>query len=473
MNVLYKILFVFLLLSLHACALDKPLSQSDQDITNEEIRAVQKQLQEQPNDIVLNRKLIEAYLDKFNKNKSRKLALLLIEQAEKYLVLNSDDEPVKLVLYEFLARDALFKHSGKNLPRLSTIFNNSALIKQTTYAPPSAIEAYILLDRGLNKGNIPLVKKKLHDAIKENPNYTKSYRMLSSIYRLENRFNLAIAILRQSEKINANDPALYKTIGDLYINKARAKTSCFVADEANLKKALQAYRQAVKLSPDDTETHENLAELYHWTRKIPLYLHEAKRLYELDQKSLSGRHYYAESLFWRNPATAYLQISKLLQDDPNDPLTLSLQTRYYFMSGQWQQALKVSETQRSSAREYEFYRLLREYLILRKLGKADAARAFFTDKTAQIDLKDWELQLKKYYLGEITEQGLLSKSADVCEITEAYFYIGFDHWLKGNTGQARDYFNKTLSQGHPAYIEHNAAKNLLPLLDSTDYSSRN
>ena len=205
-----RIFFVLLLLGLHGCASNPLFSTHDANTSSEEIRAVQGQLQQQPQDIALHRRLIGLYLDKFNQNKSRRVALLLIEQAEKYLQLNPQDEPVKLVLYEFLARDALSQRSEQHLPRLHELFNDSALLRQTSYVPPSAVQAYILLDNRLNDENKLRLKNALHTAMRENPNYTKSYRMLSSIYRLERRYTLAIAILHRSEKINANDPTLYK-----------------------------------------------------------------------------------------------------------------------------------------------------------------------------------------------------------------------------------------------------------------------
>ena len=80
-----RIFFVLLLLGLHGCASNSLFSPHDADTSSEEIRTVQGQLQQQPQDIALNRKLVGLYLDKFNQNKSRRVALLLIERAEKYL----------------------------------------------------------------------------------------------------------------------------------------------------------------------------------------------------------------------------------------------------------------------------------------------------------------------------------------------------------------------------------------------------
>lgn len=111
------------------------------------------------------------------------------------------------------------------------------------------------------------------------------------------------------------------------------------------------------------------------------------------------------------------------------------------------------------------YRALWLYLAEIELSKEQA------DKTLaalmpKLDEKQWSRQIAAFYLGQISEQQLLTVASDNVtepkqlaeQLCEVYFYLAKWHALQNNPTQAIEYYKKTLSTNIYEFVEHRYAR---------------
>jgi len=90
-------------------------------------------------------------------------------------------------------------------------------------------------------------------------------------------------------------------------------------------------------------------------------------------------------------------------------------------------------------------------LALRHLGRQEEARKKLDAYTGQEKAfaayrkhAEWEALLLSYEAGKTTESELIGKAETTAQKTEAYFYVGYEYFLKGDKQNAREYFQKTV-----------------------------
>lgn len=90
-------------------------------------------------------------------------------------------------------------------------------------------------------------------------------------------------------------------------------------------------------------------------------------------------------------------------------------------------------------------------LALRHLGRDEEANKQLEAYARQEetlakyhDYPEWEALLLSYEAGIAAEPELIGKAETFEEKSEAYFYVGYEYFLKGNKLKAREYFQKTL-----------------------------
>lgn len=111
------------------------------------------------------------------------------------------------------------------------------------------------------------------------------------------------------------------------------------------------------------------------------------------------------------------------------------------------------------------YRALWQYIIEREL---DEQQALASLQAARQNLSDdnWATQIVDFYLGDITENQLLSvlvygvtsQEQLTDRLCEAYFYLGKYHSANEMFGKASNYFKLTLSTNVYQYVEHRYAR---------------
>lgn len=121
------------------------------------------------------------------------------------------------------------------------------------------------------------------------------------------------------------------------------------------------------------------------------------------------------------------------------------------------------------------YRALWQYIIARELNEQQANAVLQSART-QLSNENWATQIVDFYLGEITENQLLSGLVSgvtsqeqlTDRLCEAYFYLGKYHSANEMFGKASNYFKLTLSTNVYQYVEHRYARLELNLLRDQD-----
>lgn len=115
-------------------------------------------------------------------------------------------------------------------------------------------------------------------------------------------YNNAIAVCKKILRVNKEDPEVYKTLGDLYIQQGlvnEAITNLLEYAERKIKQgkadeAFPIYHQIVELNPQNLAVRSKLAEMYLTQKKIPEAIEEFSQLAKTYRDQ--GRTIEAESL---------------------------------------------------------------------------------------------------------------------------------------------------------------------------------
>jgi lipoprotein NlpI len=73
----------------------------------------------------------------------------------------------------------------------------------------------------------------------------------------------------------------------------------------------------------------------------------------------------------------------------------------------------------------------------------------------------WESNLGSYWLKETGEDELMSYAKNVCQRSEADFYIGYNYFKEGNLLEAKSHFEQILNNHVYDYVEYKMARFLL------------
>ncbi len=115
-------------------------------------------------------------------------------------------------------------------------------------------------------------------------------------------YNNAIAVCKKILRVNKDDPEVYKTLGDLYIQQGlvnEAITNLLEYAERKIKQgkadeAFPIYHQIVEINPQNLAVRSKLAEMYLTQKKIPEAIEEFSQLAKTYRDQ--GRMIEAESL---------------------------------------------------------------------------------------------------------------------------------------------------------------------------------
>ncbi len=111
------------------------------------------------------------------------------------------------------------------------------------------------------------------------------------------------------------------------------------------------------------------------------------------------------------------------------------------------------------------YRSLWLYLAEIEVSKAQADKTL-TDALPKLDEKQWSRQIAAFYLGQISEQQLLTLASSPVtdpkqlaeQLCEVYFYLAKWHALQNNPTKAIEYYKKTLATNIYEFVEHRYAR---------------
>jgi len=226
------------------------------------------------------------------------------------------------------------------------------------------------------------------------------------------------------QRLETNDPEAWDSLGQEYARAGRD-------DEA-----LAAFQKAAQLDPSGG------SDLHNYHHNIGrVFLKKAQ--YEQARKEFMEAHRLRPT-----------------DSTPDHQIGVS-----YFLEGRFQDAVRALKTdpwdvscdvedcpaRAQMVGRYRNNQAILSTLALRHLGRDEEAKkqleAYARQEEALAkyhDHPEWEALLLSYEAGITTEPELIGKAETFEEKSEAYFYVGYEYFLKGNKLKAREYFQKTL-----------------------------
>lgn len=134
----------------------------------------------------------------------------------------------------------------------------------------------------------------------------------------------------------------------------------------------------------------------------------------------------------------------------------------FFYMDRFDQAAKDIAKAAQVAPRYALYYSVWSYLAIERQGQD--GKAVLKVRVQNLDLKEWPGPLASLYLGDITPEKVIAKTADSNKLQEkanrctAYFHIGQYYLLQGDKAQAAEMFRKAVATGDTRVIEHAAAR---------------
>lgn len=155
----------------------------------------------------------------------------------------------------------------------------------SSYRYVTCANLYAKATHELEEGNLSGAKEGLEKAIRLNPWHADAHYELATVFKKMSKKKEALEYMSRAIALNGNNPDYHVGIGFLYFNdfsdKVKARKhfeQAFVLDKTNysacymlaivseserdLGKAIYFYKKAIKLDPDLTMAHKQLAALY-------------------------------------------------------------------------------------------------------------------------------------------------------------------------------------------------------------------
>jgi len=191
-------------------------------------------------------------------------------------------------------------HPGTDFDLRKLASANSAA---TQAAVQKALETGQISD-DLKRQMSPEQKAALQKQIDEQSGKIKKQKQLNDSFNegvvdLQNKqFEPAVAALLKAAEVDPNQPAVYSNLGDAYTGIAKSKTGADFDD--NITKALEAYKKALELGPDEAGTHNNYGLALAINKKYPEAEAELRKAAELDPPNAYKKFYNLGALLSNN-----------------------------------------------------------------------------------------------------------------------------------------------------------------------------
>lgn len=459
-----RLLAGLMLFTLASCSVQTPLKKSElttaplSGATSADIIDLEQQVAAQPNNPELLFNLGIAYLTEDEANKTTKNQSIALNTFSKVLTLVPGNVATLKAIYNIHYENAM-KGNDNAFSAASKIFFDLPPAQRDNLNPPSLakfVHLYILNKQSQGKYITDIYKALLAASI-EHPGNDKPYIQLAKMYREQQYYPLALATLKLgTENIN-NSPELYKYIANTY--EARAAVSgCSYEKTAYLHSAIDYYKRAVPLQPDDIELHHNLAQLYMDNNLYQLALHEASIVVELNPSaenlafaaqnySIVGNQQKANELLMR------AKHAGLATSD-------SIYHEIYMNSGQWTKAALSFTDYLQAQAQINVYDFIKAEIIGQQ---ADIEfNQLASNKKVQFS-SEWEAAIFAFWTNKITRAQLEKNATNRCELTEYFFYSGYRDLQAGNKLVAKQQFTSAMQQQTYRFIERPLARYFLTL----------
>jgi len=300
----------------------------------------------------------------------------------------------------------------------------------------------------------------LKEALRLNPDDPETHKALAKVYIGQGKNELAISELKEAARLNPDDPETHKALGGIYEEKVYSGEKGW--DDEAIELAIKEFKEVIRLTPEDAYAHRTLGWLYRHKELFDLNVFEAKEALRL-KKSATNYRALGDAYLWKGDYDkAIKEFREALRLKPDFAEIHTYIAYTYFLEGRFEDAIEEFEKYFGSLEspygDINSYRIIWQNLSLKHIGKNAEAKKLIEDFATGYKGEGWELDVFRYHQGKLTESELISRPRHKGDRCEAYFYIGYQHLLKGDKQKAREYFQKTLDTKAFGYYEYIGAR---------------
>lgn len=412
-----------------------------------------------PNDALARGQLADAYFARYQRQHLSADRNAAIGQYRTLLEQLPDHVGGNIALYALLTAKAMADRVKLLLPELYKLFERTPAIGESGLLAPSLISAMIDLSNKRLGDDLSGVRDLLRQAAKEIPGSPKPHMIMAGLFLKKKRFELAAAALERAVVLAPDKPDPHMMLANVLYQQLD-KSGC-MDNRKLLQRTLKATKSAARFKPDESGLHFMLAKLYLALGEDRLYLLEAQKVAE-HAKDEFGRLFYAGA---RRDLGDIAGAFKAYEASGKTYEYMRVREeglgRTYFMTMDWAAAERHMEISESASTRPDIYKRLLRSLAEEKQGHAGKAKQLLLDFPGHGLEKEWHQQLHAYHLKNISSDELLAHAKNVCDQTEAHFYIGFQHWLAGDIDATKASFRKVLEVGYRPSREFTMARYIL------------
>jgi len=428
----------------------------EQQHIDEHIKSLEQQANNQPSNPEAFFNLGIAYLNEDEANKSTKNHKAALTAFHKVLKLAPGNIATLKAIYD-IHYDQAMRGEDNGFKNAKKTFNEIPPAQRNNLNPPSLarfVYLYIVNKETRGKNTIDIYNALLSASV-EQPSNDKAYLQLARMYREQTHYPLALATLKLGEESIKDSPELYKAIASTYEAKAELN-GCSYEKTTDLYAAIEYYKRAIPLDPDNANLHYHLAQLYIDNNLYPLALNETTIILALDPSAknlaLAAQHY---SIIGNQQ-----KANELLERAKNAGLTYSDSAFHeiYMNSGQWQKAASSFTEYLHAQKHINVYDVVKADIIGQQ---ADIEFSMLAkDKNIRFN-NEWEAAIFAYWTNKISSNQLEKNVRNSCERTEYYFYSGYRGLQLGNKHFAKQQFASVMQQKTYRFIERPLARYFL------------
>jgi lipoprotein NlpI len=240
--------------------------------------------------------------------------------------------------------------------------------------------------------------------------------------------------------------------------------------------AIQSFKQAIRIRPDNAVAYGNLGSAYAALGKNEEAINSFKQSLRLNPNLVPVQFSLGDLYSSLGQFEEAIKIySQIIHDHPKFPQPYYNRSYSYLSSGQG--AAAAADAQASLnimgwRNEHSQYMVIVEYFGYRRAGSAADATRVLDEAAAKCDTQAWPYPVIRYLRHEITAQDLIKAVTDNNKMTEARAYIGLDLSLAGHQQEALEQFQWVEANGKRTYLEYRLALAEMRRLKNTDVKSQ-
>ncbi len=440
-SLMISIIFILLF---SACFADK----------TQHITQIENEIQKDQNNALLHIQLAQEYFNMSIETNNNYTLRKALEEASLALELEPTDLKIQNIYY-IIAYKMLLKSSDKLLlSKLKKLFPTLSEANLNV-APPSYIESLFLKYPSDKKQLYKLLKQ----ALRENSSYPYTYIDLAYCYEKDNKYLFAEDILKRGLKLNIAAKEFNAYLLEIYFLQSdyiEAHNGCAIQNKDLSKKILYEAKKLLKIDPDNIAAKDALSLIYTRLGRFNMALASSERDYKVHD-TIEYKNIYADNLIKLGKKEDFFSQGfhqdKTIRDD--------LVALAYFTNENWQASEVHLKRYIKNNRIENFYKYLFLAELQAKLGHKEEAKKTLTSLPKYVKLNQWHKKLKNYFLNKVTEVDLNRSANNACKKTEAYFLIGFKHFINNDTDTAKEFFKKVLDENIFSYVEYSQSQYFL------------